>query len=85
MIAKEIDKAGIPVAHITAISLLSKQTGVNRVVTGIQIPHPCGDPKLSEESDHSLRKEIVKCALDALQTDVSEPTIFKPDVVYTRS
>jgi len=84
VIAKEIDRAGIPVAHITAISLLAKQTGANRVVTGVQIPYPCGDTGLPEESDRALRKEIVKSALGALQTDVGKPTIFTPNVVYTR-
>ncbi len=84
MIAKEIEGVGIPVAAITAISLLSRQTGASRVVAGVKVPNPCGDPELPPESDHSLRRELIKCALDALQTDVSEPTIFTPDVVYTR-
>lgn len=84
MIAKEIDKTGIPIAHITAITLLAKQTGANRVVAGVQVPYPCGDPAFPEKSDHTLRKEIVKSALGSLQTDVSEPTIFTPNVVYTR-
>lgn len=84
MIAKEIEKGGIPVVAITAISLLSKQTGASRVVAGVKVPNPCGDPDLPEESDRALRRELIKCALGALQTDVSEPTIFTPNVVYTR-
>ena len=68
---------------ITAMSMLAQQVGANRIVTGAKIPHPCGDPTLPEEADIALRREIVKCALNALQTDVSSPTIFVPDVVYT--
>ncbi len=83
MIAREIEKEGIPVAFITAMTMLAKQMGANRVIAGAKIPHPCGDPSLPEEADRVLRKEIVKCALSSLQTDVSAPTIYVPDVVYT--
>ena len=70
-------------ALITAMTMLGKQIGANRIVTGVKIPHPCGDPNLPEEADKALRREIVKSALGALQTDVSGPTIFVPDVKYT--
>jgi len=84
VIAKEIEREGIPVAAITAIGLLSKQTGASRTVAGVKVPNPCGDPELPPENDRALRRELIRCALDALQTDVSEPTIFTPNVVYTR-
>ena len=84
MIAKEIEKEGIPVAYITAMATMGKQLKANRVITGIKIPHPCGDPTLPEEADQALRREIVQCALSVLQTEVSGPTIFTPDVArYT--
>ena len=83
MIAKEIERGGIPIVLITAMTMLGKQIGTNRIVTGTKIPHPCGDPNLPEESDRVLRREIVKCALNALQTEVSSPTVFIPDVKYT--
>lgn len=83
MITREIERAGIPVAHITAMSLLSKQTGAHRIVTAVKIPHPCGDPELSADADHAVRREIVKTALEALQTDVSESTIFEPKITAT--
>ena len=65
------------------MSMLAKQIGTNRIVTGTKIPHPCGDPDLPEEADRNLRREIVKCALKALQTEVNSPTIFTPDIKYT--
>ncbi len=83
MIARELEKEGIPVAHITAMTMLSKQIGANRVVTGTKIPHPCGDPNLSTEDDEALRRAIVHCALDVLQVDVEGPTVFVPDVTFT--
>ena len=82
MLAKEIEKGGIPVAHITSMTMLAKQIGANRIVTGTKIPHPCGDPSLPEDADRSLREEIVNCALGALKTEVSNSTVFIPDVKY---
>lgn len=82
MIAREIEKRGIPVVLITAMTMLAKQLGAKRIVTGTKIPHPCGDPTLPEDADRVLRREILKCAFKALQTDVSGPTIFVPDVKY---
>ena len=83
MISKEIERIGIPVAFITAMTKMGTQTGANRVVRGTKIPHPCGDPNLSPEADLALRRQIMKCALDALQTKVEGPKVFIPDVVYT--
>jgi len=56
------------VAHVTPMATLAKQMKSNRIVTGTKIPHPCGDPNLSMEADHALRREIVTTALRALQT-----------------
>lgn len=83
MIAKEIEREGIPVAHITAMVMISKQIGANRIVTGTKIPHPCGDPNFPSEADRALRLEIIKCALSALQADVDGPTVFVPNVSFT--
>lgn len=63
--------------------MLGKQIGTNRIVSATKIPHPCGDPQSPEEADQALRREIVKCALKALQTDVSGPTVFVPDIAFT--
>jgi len=85
VIAKEIEKFGIPVSHVTAITIIGKQVGVSRVVSGSKVPHPCGDPLLSDEADHALRRAIIECALDALETDVEGPTVFIPKVTLTPS
>ena len=81
--AREIESVGLPVVQITAMSMLANQTGVNRVVTGTKIPHPCGDPNLPKDADLALRREIVKCALDALKMTVGGPTVFAPSITYT--
>jgi len=82
VIAKEIERAGLPVAFITAMTKMATQVGANRTITGVKIPYPCGNPELSEEADLALRREIVKCALQALQTDVTGPTVFVPEITF---
>jgi len=83
VIVREIQKEGMPVAFITAMSMVGQQTGASRVVVGTKLRHPCGDPNLPEETDLALRREIVKCALRALQMDVNDPTIFVPNILST--
>ena len=65
------------------MTMVAEQIGANRIVKGIKIPHPCGDPNLPGEADLALRREIVKHAFLALQTAVSSPTVFVPDSIYT--
>jgi len=60
------------------MSMVAKQLGANRVISGHKIPHPCGDPTLPPEADKALRRAIVRCALKALQTPVKGSTIFTP-------
>ena len=45
---------------------------------GVQVQHPCGDPKLPTEADRDLSLRIVRTALSALETPVTEPTLFDP-------
>ena len=63
--SKELEKAGLPVALISAMFPVAQQVRANRIVKGVSIPHPCGDPNLSKELDARLRREIVKTALRA--------------------
>jgi len=65
------------------MSSLGEQMKVNRVVKGIKIPHPCGDPTLPEEGDRDVRRKVIECALEALKTDVKGTTLFEPDVKFT--
>ncbi|MBI4525960.1 MAG: hypothetical protein HY695_19355 [Deltaproteobacteria bacterium] len=78
-----MEKEGMPVAYITAMTSLAEQLGAKRIISGTKIPHPCGDPNLSEAADRALRLEIVQRALHALQTEVRDPTVFLPDITFT--
>ncbi len=79
MVAKEIERVGIPVAVLTAIPLIPMAVGSNRVVKGMRVEHVCGNPLLSKEDDRKLQRRIVETALRALQTPVDRPTLFEPD------
>ena len=80
MISKELEKAGLPVALISAMFPVAQQVRANRIVKGVSIPHPCGDPNLSKELDARLRREIIQTALRALESEVTGPTVFSPPV-----
>jgi glycine/betaine/sarcosine/D-proline reductase family selenoprotein B len=77
--SKELEKAGLPVALVSAMFPVAQQVRATRIVKGVSIPHPCGDPSLPPELDARLRKQIVETALRALETDVKEPTVFSPN------
>ena len=61
---------------ITALGPVAADLGANRVIRGVKIPHPCGDPTLEPAGDHALRVRIVSTAVDALGTKIDKATIF---------
>jgi len=74
--AKEIERAGIPVAHICSIITISQTVGANRIIPAVAIPHPLGNPKLPPEEEKALRRNLMKKALTALLTPIQEQTVF---------
>ena len=73
---KEIERAGIPVAHMCTVVPISVTVGANRIVPTVAIPYPLGDPSLSPEDEKELRRKLVVKALKALCTEVEEQTVF---------
>jgi glycine reductase len=74
---KEIERAGIAVVHMCTIVPISKTVGANRIVPTVAIPHPLGNPSLTEQEEKSLRRGLVEKALKALETDITEQTVFE--------
>ncbi|MBQ7613134.1 MAG: glycine/betaine/sarcosine/D-proline family reductase selenoprotein B [Spirochaetaceae bacterium] len=72
---KEIEKV-LPVVHIATVVPISKTVGANRIVPAVAIPHPLGDPKMNAEDEKKLRRSLVEKSLQALQTSVSDQTVF---------
>jgi len=73
---KEFERAGLPAAHVCTIVPISKTVGANRIVPAVAIPHPLGDPSLSADQELALRTTLVERALEALETKISEQTVF---------
>ena len=75
---REIEKtAGIPVVHIATIVPIMLTVGSNRIVPGVAIPHPVGEPAKGPEADRKARRELLLRALDAMTTPIAEQTIFE--------
>ncbi len=63
-----MEKAGIPVAQITAMTAVAEAVGSNRIVQGQGIVNLLGDSDLPPEEERELRKQIVRKALGVLAT-----------------
>ncbi len=74
---KGIESYGIPVVHMCTIVPISATVGANRIVPTIAIPHPLGNPSLSKEEEKSLRRKLVEKGLRALETPVTDQTVFE--------
>lgn len=74
---KEIERAGIPVVHICTVVPISLTVGANRIVPAIAIPHPLGNPALTLEEEKEIRRKMLTKALNALETEVSDQTVFE--------
>ena len=74
---KEIERAGIPVVHVCTVVPISLTVGANRIVPAVAIPYPLGNPALDIGEEKKLRKRLVEKSLRALQTEVTEQTVFE--------
>ena len=72
---KEIEKV-LPVVHIATVVPISKTVGANRIVPAVAIPHPLGNPAMNAKDEKELRRALVEKALQALQTPITEQTVF---------
>lgn len=73
---KAIEATGITVVHICTIVPISQTVGANRIIPAIAIPYPMGDPTKTLGEEKVLRRAIVEKALKALQTPITEQTVF---------
>jgi len=74
---KEIEKTGLPVVHLCTIVPISKTVGANRIVPTVAIPYPLGNPSYTKEEEKKLRRDLVERAVTALETDITEQTVFE--------
>jgi betaine reductase len=77
--AKEIERSGIPVAYVTTLTSLAEEIRANRIVAGVRIPHPVGNPVLASETERDLRTTMMQRALAVLTESVEGPSVFRVD------
>jgi betaine reductase len=72
VLAKEIERVGIPAVYVTSLPTVATMIGANRIVRGPAITHPFG-------LDAGERRRIVDRALELLETDVEPNTVWDVD------
>jgi glycine reductase len=72
VLAKEIERVGIPAVYVTTLPTVATMIGANRIVRGPAITHPFG-------LDAGQRRRIVERALELLETDVEPNTVWEVD------
>ncbi len=70
MLAKEIERVGIPTVYVTALPTVATMIGVNRNVHAPAITHPFG-------LDEAERRRIVERALAMLESEVEPLTVWE--------
>jgi len=70
VLAKEIEREGIPTVFVTSLPTISAMIGVNRTLRGPAITHPFG-------LDEKERRQIVERALQMLETEVEPTTVWE--------
>ena len=63
---KEIERAGIPVIHVTNLTKISEGIGSHRILRGNSVLHVFGNPSLPAEQEVKFRKGLVEEALKML-------------------
>ena len=72
MLAKEIERVGIPAVYVTSLPTVATMIGANRIVRGPAITHPFG-------LDAGDRRRIMERALELLETDIEPNTVWEVD------
>lgn len=68
---------GIASVFVTALPTIAQMVGANRVLRGISITHPAGDPSLATGDERALRRRMVERALEMLATEVAPGTVWE--------
>ena len=72
MLEKEIERFGVPAVLITTLVPTAKLVGANRVVQGIAVTNPLGNPRVSNKEEKAIRKEMLESALELLASEISD-------------
>ena len=76
MLEKEIEREGIPCVLITSLIPTAKMLGANRIIQGIAITNPLGNPGVSQGEEKDIRKRIVNLAWKLLTEHIESRKEF---------
>jgi glycine reductase len=68
---------GIATVCITALPTIAQMVGANRILRGVSITHPTGDPSLAVGDELAMRTRMLDRALRMLATDVEPRTVWE--------
>lgn len=85
MLEKEIERTGIPAVLITSLIPTAKMLGANRIVQGVGITNPLGNPRVSQEEEKALRRRILSAALQLLTEKIEDGKVVTPLEIKTHS
>jgi betaine reductase len=71
VLEKEIERVGIPTVLVTALIPTAKAIGANRIVQGIGITNPLGNPRISRGDEKALRRKLLTLSLELLSQKIS--------------
>ncbi len=72
-----MERAGIPTVLLCNLVSIALQDGAPRIVPTRGIGYPTGDPTIDPADERRWRQALIKTALRALSTGVTEPTVFQ--------
>jgi glycine reductase len=78
--AKEIERAGIPIVVLCNLLNVAQSVGVNKMVQTVSVPYPLGDTGFDREEKKRLRLHRVSIALEALAEHVSDQKVFPTSI-----
>jgi len=77
VLEKEIERVGIPCVLVTTLIPAALTVGANRIVPGVAITHPVGNPELPLEKEKELRRRLVQKAIEVLQIKIESEKVFE--------
>jgi glycine reductase len=76
--AKELERAGLPVALVSAMVSVATTVGANRITRGTAITHPLGDPARPTQEERAWRRQVLLTSLRTLLLTPEEGQVFEP-------
>jgi glycine reductase complex component B subunit gamma len=68
---------GIATVFVTALPTVASMVGANRILHGVSITSPTGDPSRSPEEERRFRRMLVERAMEFLEAPVARGTVWE--------